>query len=1040
MSSEEVEKESTNSDSIDDDETHKLEKDAKDEASKQEGEVRKAELVDLLGLEVVNKYYNDELQYDRYCDKMINRRAKSRITNCDVLTKKGLITLKVYRENGTSEVIPNFKASDLHLELIINLDIPLSEHDPLEKLNDFANKKRKNADDICDYFKENKRLKQDFVTIKDLKDFSNTMLYTVQEIFFRRHQGPGLDDYARTFSVGGSMDRNVQLFGPAFEFQRAKVTAIEESKDLSSLALDELIGNLKVHEIVMEKDSEIYRGKKERVKSITLKAKKESSDDETLTSGSDDEEYAMAVRNLKSSLEERVNLLGNQEKKRSHSGKEIRRKERVTENVLDAVIQIISLAIVQNHLATKIKRPSLEVLGAIAKMTPKTKPTMKLVSWLNRRMRKKLIHNSIDESKKPSLKPSPKSGIESLNVTFDEIPLPTKLSPLVDDDVGEEEAIRKNTKIVNINNEEDESIEVDEIVNIKESKNYPLDQVIGNLNQRTLRSQAQNHKVYVAQPSRFIDFKKPNYVYKLKKAFYGLKQAPKACENLCDDFAKIMHDEFEMSMMGELNFFLGLQIKQMEDGIFFNQSKYIKEMLKKFGLEDSKPTNMSMSTEIKLTKENEADSVDNSKYRDHGSTIRRSVCGLDGSVHHRLSVNYKRTKEYLPRVHRTRQMDKELKESYRTLDKRIFHEGRIVTPSFISESNMLPFFQAVGLEPFLTLNEPICPRFVVEFYHSLEVKRDKELNPSIEFKLGQLTFTLTPSRLSRILQTPHALETFYTSKKKFLSPPQAPSKSISSKTTHYTSSSSLSKSPTPTHVAPPPKLYIVISIKLEPQELPPPQISLNDPYAQTIDNWPPGPSNPSLPPCVSRPPFDFPNPPPGFEPLPSIQPLFVNINNTPLLHNNAPPLENIHHPPPNLRNQDFPNPPNILDFVYPNDMPHLHNMFCQCCSTTRVSILSVALMGMKCADIALRIYDGNFGCKVITNALTQSGLILSFWLKASAMTFAFPGWIEGLCHVGLGHRVTWGVGGVYWYCSGGMRYTVGVCGGEGHLGGNGGYG
>ncbi|GJR23897.1 retrovirus-related pol polyprotein from transposon TNT 1-94 [Tanacetum coccineum] len=82
---------------------------------------------------------------------------------------------------------------------------------------------------------------------------------------------------------------------------------------------------------------------------------------------------------------------------------------------------------------------------------------------------------------------------ESLNVTFDESPPPTKLSPLVDDDVGEEEAIKRNTKVVNNNNEEDESIEVDEIVNIKESKNHPLDQVIGNLNQRTLRSQAQNH-------------------------------------------------------------------------------------------------------------------------------------------------------------------------------------------------------------------------------------------------------------------------------------------------------------------------------------------------------------------------------------------------------------------------------------------------------------------------------------------------------------------------------------------------------------------
>nr|GEX37265.1 zf-CCHC domain-containing protein/UBN2 domain-containing protein [Tanacetum cinerariifolium] len=74
---------------------------------------------------------------------------------------------------------------------------------------------------------------------------------------------------------------------------------IEKSKDLSSLALDELIDNLKVHEVVMKKDSEIFKGKKESVKSIDLKAKKESSDDETLTSRSNDVEYPMTVRNFK---------------------------------------------------------------------------------------------------------------------------------------------------------------------------------------------------------------------------------------------------------------------------------------------------------------------------------------------------------------------------------------------------------------------------------------------------------------------------------------------------------------------------------------------------------------------------------------------------------------------------------------------------------------------------------------------------------------------------------------------------------------------
>ncbi|GJY65198.1 hypothetical protein Tco_0466658 [Tanacetum coccineum] len=197
---------------------------------------------------------------------MLNRRAKSRITNYDILTRKGPITLKVYREDDTSEIITEFKASDLHLgewrkvvtscpnkkgkwwtsiykqiqermdylrtteaELGIDLDRPLSEQDPLDILNDLANKKRKHADDIHDFLRANKRLnssvqykdhpagtvlnepvlgmilfnsyhRQDFVTIEDFRDFSNTMLYIIHKIFFRLHQGPGLDDHARTFS------------------------------------------------------------------------------------------------------------------------------------------------------------------------------------------------------------------------------------------------------------------------------------------------------------------------------------------------------------------------------------------------------------------------------------------------------------------------------------------------------------------------------------------------------------------------------------------------------------------------------------------------------------------------------------------------------------------------------------------------------------------------------------------------------------------------------------------------------------------------
>ncbi|GKB24639.1 copia protein, partial [Tanacetum coccineum] len=80
---------------------------------------------------------------------------------------------------------------------------------------------------------------------------------------------------------------------------RAKVTAIEESKDLTSISLDELIENLKVYEVIIKNDSEMVKGKREQNKSLALKAKKESSDEDRSNSDSENEEYAMAVKEFK---------------------------------------------------------------------------------------------------------------------------------------------------------------------------------------------------------------------------------------------------------------------------------------------------------------------------------------------------------------------------------------------------------------------------------------------------------------------------------------------------------------------------------------------------------------------------------------------------------------------------------------------------------------------------------------------------------------------------------------------------------------------
>ncbi|GJT56642.1 retrovirus-related pol polyprotein from transposon TNT 1-94 [Tanacetum coccineum] len=112
-------------------------------------------------------------------------------------------------------------------------------------------------------------------------------------------------------------------------------------------------------------------------------------------------------------------------------------------------------------------------------------------------------------------------------------------------------------------------------------------------------------EVYVNQPDRFVNPQHPDKVYRLKKALYGLKQAPRAWYDelsnllkpkLSKKFGKLMHIKFEMSMMGELKFFLGIQIHQSPRGIFINQAKYAQEILKKHGMTSCDSVGTPMAT------------------------------------------------------------------------------------------------------------------------------------------------------------------------------------------------------------------------------------------------------------------------------------------------------------------------------------------------------------------------------------------------------------------------------------------------------------
>ncbi|GKB30871.1 putative ribonuclease H-like domain-containing protein [Tanacetum coccineum] len=169
-------------------------------------------------------------------------------------------------------------------------------------------------------------------------------------------------------------------------------------------------------------------------------------------------------------------------------------------------------------------------------------------------------------------------------------------------------------------------------------------------------------EVYVCQPLGFEDPEFPDKVYKVEKALYGLHQAPRAwyetlstylLDNgfqrgqidktlfikkikgdillvqvyvddiifgstkkvLCTEFEKLMHKKFQMSSMGELTFFLGLQVTQKDDGIFISQDKYVEEILKKFGFSTVKTASTPMETSKPLLKDAEAEDVDVHLYR-----------------------------------------------------------------------------------------------------------------------------------------------------------------------------------------------------------------------------------------------------------------------------------------------------------------------------------------------------------------------------------------------------------------------------------------
>nr|GEU98436.1 reverse transcriptase domain-containing protein [Tanacetum cinerariifolium] len=296
--------------------------------------------------------------------------------------------------------------------------------------------------------------------------------------------------------------------------------------------------------------------------------------------------------------------------------------------------------------------------------------------------------------------------------------------------------------------------------------------------------------VYVCQPEGFVDADHPSHVYKLKKALYGLKQAPRAwydelstfllqnhffkgtidptlfIRRFHDDilvvhvyvddiifgsthpryihlFSDLMKSRFKMSMMGEMTFFLGLQVNQSPCGIFINQSNYALEILKKYGMKSCDPVGTPMEIKDKLDLDHNGTPVDPTKYRSMIGALMYLTSSRSDIVHATcLCARYQAKptekplkevikmlkatttdislpKSYIPKVSKILGISPTIAQFYKPIKNRNIHEERVVVDRTIKS-------QTVALNPNQILTKELSP----------DIKKWEELIRENVFEIG----------------------------------------------------------------------------------------------------------------------------------------------------------------------------------------------------------------------------------------------------------------------------------------------------------------
>ncbi|GJR87437.1 zf-CCHC domain-containing protein [Tanacetum coccineum] len=476
---------------------------------------------------------------------------------------------------------------------------------------------------------------------------------------------------------------------------RAKVTAIEESKNLTTLSLDELIGNLKVYEEVIKKDSETVKSKREQSRSIALKARKESSDDDSSTSDSEDEEYAMAVRDFKKFFKRRGRFVRqpHEERKSFQRNKDDKngKGERKCFKCGDP-----------NHL-----------IGECPKLSKyQNQKAFVGGSWSD---------SDEDEEEK----------------TKDEKCLMAKASNEV---LSETEYFSDDQSSLDENDLDSEYSRLCKIGLKVMAKNKTLKQA---------KIELENEALELKDTSS-----------RLEKGKEVNKEC-KLCQDLKFENEKLRKEISRLNQFNDSSHSLKKIISSQKpsgdkSGLGFNFTKGSPS--------ETKQVNFVRAQEVE-SKEKLIESNPNSKPKFILINNTKIPIASDDEVTKMpkaTTTDISLTKSYIPKVSKIPGISPTIAQFYKPIENRNIHEGRVVNQAYYKSNNIERLFTNIRFNCLFQINEPIVPRFILDFYSQVMVQTDEYGYLIISFMIQHEFITLTLAQFGQILKIPYNGQAIFT--------------------------------------------------------------------------------------------------------------------------------------------------------------------------------------------------------------------------------------------------------------------------------------